>query len=412
MLLHQWRKRWIALSGVALMVGCVLMPANAYAPTGNAPAQEILTATITQCHNNVFKRGFVDWNKDAWADPVPASKGDVLHEGMQIGTGKDSWAEVNWNHTVITRAWANTVFAVAPNKRLVYLTGGEMLFRLDKHRKDKDQPYYVWTKVLQARIRGTTVLVQAQANLSRITVMEGKIDVYNKLDHSWVTLEPGAVYEVVDKSAKSAAPVTPLTDISYSQDRPMVLFSDDVAETRLYASNSHVMQNHPLISMGETIDSLPLIQAEQAGLPGYNPLLPVKLATLDNQDKTIFHSVQVKGVPKVSYLVGYQVGPGQLELPTSIDAIPPKGTLRPQQPIVANAQVTRPMVAPMPLQLPIRNVGGEAATAADTKALEQPVEAPKPSSSAPQLTDTHSTFVPAAVDAGITSSADKSKSGN
>ncbi|HEY9788126.1 MAG TPA: FecR domain-containing protein, partial [Candidatus Obscuribacterales bacterium] len=156
-------------------------------------AQE-LTATLTEAKGTVYKRGFIDWNKEAWGDPTPAQRGDLLHEGMQIGTGDRSWAEVKWP-SITSRAWANSIYAIAPNQRLVYLVNGEMLVQLDKKR-DKKSPYYIWTNLLQARMRGTTVLVQATNMVSRLTVLEGVVDVLNRSDHSLVRITPGVVYEV------------------------------------------------------------------------------------------------------------------------------------------------------------------------------------------------------------------------
>lgn len=168
-----------------------------FCPTAGAAApasSSAISARVAETHGTVFKRGFVDWEKEEWADPEPARAGDDLSEGMQVGTGDKSWAEVTWP-TVTTRAWANSVFAVAPNQRLVYLLGGQMLFNLDKHRKDK-KDFFVWTKVLQARIRGTTVMVQCTHDVSRITVLEGVVEVMNRLDKSVVKVGPGVVYEI------------------------------------------------------------------------------------------------------------------------------------------------------------------------------------------------------------------------
>src|SRR5581483_5683583 len=136
---------------LSALMATVMMCSSLSLPLANAqPGVGVPTmATLTAKHGEVFKRDFKDWNREEWGEPESANVTDQLREGMQIGTGTDSWAEVTWP-SVKTRAWANTVFAVAPAKRLVYLTGGEMLFRLDKNRKDKD-PYYIWTKVLQAR---------------------------------------------------------------------------------------------------------------------------------------------------------------------------------------------------------------------------------------------------------------------
>lgn len=156
-------------------------------------------ALLTEAKGTVYKRGFIDWSKEKWGDPSPAKVGDVLEEGMQVGTGDKSWAQIAWQY-VTCRAWANSVYAIAPHQRLVYLSNGEMLFHLDKNRKDKDKDQYcLWTNLLQARIRGTTVLVQATPDRSRITVLEGTVDVLNKLDHSVVRIRPGVVLEVQAK---------------------------------------------------------------------------------------------------------------------------------------------------------------------------------------------------------------------
>lgn len=200
--------RFLALI-LSLVVSCPL--AGAAAPVSSSA----ISARVSEAHGTVFKRGFVDWEKDEWADPEPAKTGDNLSEGMQVGTGDKSWAEVTWP-TVTTRAWANSVFAVAPNQRLVYLLGGQMLFNLDKHRKDK-KDFFVWTKVLQARIRGTTVMVQATKDISRITVLEGVVEVMNRLDRSVIKLSPGAVYEIrtpgtmppISQAPPADKPVTP-----------------------------------------------------------------------------------------------------------------------------------------------------------------------------------------------------------
>lgn len=161
-------------------------------------AKDPSTARLTETKGDVYRRGFVDWNRETWGDPVPAKVGDKLMEGMQVGTGEKSWAELTWRH-VTSRAWEKSVYAIAPNQRLVYLFGGEMLFNLDKKRKDKSE-YVIWTNLLQARLRGTTVLVQATEKASRLTVLEGTVDVLNRSDHSVVRLTPGAVYEVSSKA--------------------------------------------------------------------------------------------------------------------------------------------------------------------------------------------------------------------
>ncbi|MBS1957641.1 MAG: FecR domain-containing protein [Cyanobacteria bacterium SZAS-4] len=168
------------------------------------PVDAISTAQVTEAKGDIFKRGFIDWNREVWGEPSQAQVGDKLEEGMQLGTGEKSWAQLSWRH-ITTRAWEKSVYAIAPNQRLVYLIGGELLFQLDKNRKDKRE-YYVWTNLLQARIRGTTVMVQSTGTNSKISVLEGSIDVENRSDHSIVHLKPGVVMEVQSKNPVGGAP--------------------------------------------------------------------------------------------------------------------------------------------------------------------------------------------------------------
>lgn len=216
------------------------------------PSSPPVSALVTETHGVVFKRGFIDWTKDAWADPQPAKLGDELTEGMQIGTGKKSWAQVNWPN-VIARAWENSVFAVAPNRKLVYLTSGEMLLRLDKKRKDKDS-YYIWTKLLQARIHGTTVLIQTNPGLSRLTVLEGMVSARNRLNGSVYKLKPGAVLEVRTlENTPSSTPISP-TSTTMDSSSPLQSVADSVrtleetgaaTENMTDSNNSATTQEQP-----------------------------------------------------------------------------------------------------------------------------------------------------------------------
>lgn len=182
----------------------------------SASADNERTARLTEKHGDVYKRGFIDWNREEWGDPAPARLGDHLSEGMQVGTGEKSWAQLTWKN-VSARAWENSIYAIAPNQRLVYLMGGEMLFQLDKKRKDKSA-YFVWTKLLQARMRGTTALVQADKDVARVTVLEGTIDVLNRVDHSLVRLHPGVVYEIRSRDYSAPGSInTALTQSISSQ---------------------------------------------------------------------------------------------------------------------------------------------------------------------------------------------------
>lgn len=189
---------------VILSVQSTSFLSSSILPSEGSRLAEEHYAILTQAHNRVYKRDFVDWSKEIWGDPVPAKKGETLHEGMQVGTANKSWAEISWP-SVTTRAWENSVVAISPGKRLVYLLNGEMLFQLDKNRKDKSETV-IWTRVLQLRLHGTSVLVQAMNDFTRVAVLEGEIDVTNRYDNSVISLKPGAVYEVRTGTAPAGPP--------------------------------------------------------------------------------------------------------------------------------------------------------------------------------------------------------------
>lgn len=151
-------------------------------------------AILTEVYNQVSKRGFIDWTRHIWGEPSQGRIGDLLPEGTQVGTGDKSWAQISWPKST-ARIWEDTVVSIAPNKRIVYLLNGEMLFVLDKNHKVSEN-VEIWTKLLQARVHGTTILVQSSSDFCRIAVLEGNLDVSNRLDNSMVHLEPGVVYEV------------------------------------------------------------------------------------------------------------------------------------------------------------------------------------------------------------------------
>src|SRR3990167_4350134 len=124
---------------------------------------------------------------------------------MQVGTAAHSWAQISWP-SVTTRSWENSVVAISPGKRLVYLLNGQMLFQLNNDRPAKTD-YIILTKLLQARVHGTTVMIQAMGDFSRIAVMEGVVDVTNRLDNSVVSIKPGVVYEV--RTGRAPASLVP-----------------------------------------------------------------------------------------------------------------------------------------------------------------------------------------------------------
>jgi len=337
------------------------------------------TARVTEAHGDVFKRGFVDWEKEVWDDPQPAKKGDVMREGMQLGTGEKSWAQLTWSY-ITARAWANSVYAIAPNQRLVYLMGGEMLYHLDKHRKDKSD-YFVWTKLIQARIRGTTVLFQCTGDTTRVTVLEGSIDVMNRKDKSIIHIEPGVVYEVKDlqketviegptaanpasnnnvtinkssdgsmlsghltAAAQKSAPIVALTAITSSNLESVKVFQTQQTLTTLYQADAKSLLAHPLLStLEEPLSSLPLVtKSLRSLLPIVDSLLGDATGLLG---KTFLSEAKILSVPKtVNYDVGAAVGKAFTLPAQTVSFFPPVGIIgKPGEPLgaLANPEIVQ-----------------------------------------------------------------------
>lgn len=312
---------------------------------------------LSEARGTVYKRGFIDWAREQWSEPVPARQGDLLHEGMQIGTGDKSWAQVTWPD-VTTRAWANSVYAIAPNKRLVYLLGGEMLYQLDKHRKHKNE-YCVWTKLVQARMRGTTVLFQSAGPTTRITVLEGCADLFNRLDKSVLRVKPGVVVEVVEKADLSqlnqpnqaSANLSQISESSaiVNQETPVQIFETDTTITSLFKVDAGALLAHPLvIGLSSPLPSLALVKkslgvvANAASTGGaLSPIASLPIASLvrgaissgadiagssEVKPPSLASLVEILSVPKtVEYRIGPLVG-SVIPLPAGVAGdFPPMG---------------------------------------------------------------------------------------
>ncbi len=237
---------------------------------------------LTEVKGVVYTRGFRDSNREIWGDPINAKVGDTVCDGMQVGTGQKSWSQVNWKH-VTARAWENSVYMVAPSQKLVYLVGGEILFNLDKHRKDKT-PYSIWTKYLHASVRGTTLLVQTEPGLSRVTVLEGTIDVTNRLDNSVVTLTPGVVYEV---KAKESSEEKKVENISMnSTDTPLLSSNTTAFECLALDSTKSAFMGK--VDLNQT-QLLNLSNVNLNPLVLFDSLTSLSLATLLNVDQILLH---------------------------------------------------------------------------------------------------------------------------
>lgn len=268
---------------------------------------------LTESRGTVYKRGFVDWTREVWSEPEPANQGDILHEGMQIGTGEKSWAQVTWPK-VTTRAWANSVYAIAPGQRLVYLLGGEMLYQLDKKRKKKDE-YYVWTKLIQARMRGTTVLFQSEGPTTRVTVLEGCADILNRLDKSVIRIKPGVVVQVTDKSGVSSAPGSNVRTTEITSGPAIQVFDTPSSSTSVFKADTTGLLKHALV--GDFAMPLPSLSLVQDALGGAG--LPSQVAPMNLSSVT-----EIVAVPKsVTYSLGPQIGTAIPLPPSLIAEFPP-----------------------------------------------------------------------------------------
>ncbi|MFN8656953.1 MAG: FecR domain-containing protein [Candidatus Obscuribacterales bacterium] len=320
---------------VSLILIVASMPTCSAAPSSSTAAQAQFAAKLTEARGSVYKRGFIDWNREQWGEPAPAKAGDALNEGMQVGTGDNSWAQISWTN-IKTRAWANSVYAIAPNQRLVYLIGGEMLFQLDKNRKDKSE-YHVWTNLLHARIRGTTVLVQSTGEVSRVTCLEGHIDVINRTDNSVIHLKPGAVYEIksvpsVDGAADAAevvgrptASLSNLTPIT-AQNTARPVFETNKTTSTVYLVDKQALLSHPLLTNFESpLPSLPLINDALGALGLPNLIGQIVPQTLKHVLGDVFEIAQLP--TRLNYRIGPDAGGLFSVNPNSLSLQPPDGIL-------------------------------------------------------------------------------------
>jgi hypothetical protein len=290
-------------------------------------------ATVTENKGEVLKREFADWTKQELGAPKPVARGDKLYEGMQVATGEKSYVQLSWTD-VTARAWANSIYSLAPNRRLVYLQNGQMLFCLDKNRKDKRE-YVLWSNLLQARVRGTTVFFQSDGKKSQIAVLEGYIDVLNKKDRSLVRIYPGVVYEAIDKTAASTqanedvapATSTSLTPVTSGQAIPV--FETSQTRNAVYAV-SNVAYGLPLVNgFDSELPSLGLLTSTLSKLPS-------ELLNLNNVSSTLTTTVsnllsksfQILRTPTgLDYAIGPVVGTA-IKLPAdALSFFPPVGTI-------------------------------------------------------------------------------------
>jgi len=345
-----------ALSRLVICISALLISNPSVAIAAGTKSLAPNEARLTEAHGDVHKRAFSDWTRESMSEPSPAAIGEVLHEGMQIGTGDRSWAQLSWRH-LSARAWANSIYSIAPNQRLVYLVGGEMLYQLDKNRKDKSA-YYVWTNLLQARIRGTTVLFQATKETSRITVLEGTVEVLNKVDRSVVTLSPGVVYEIslkpkdrnsvtegIPSSPLPQAQTTELTRITSSTSQMWSVFDTSKSHSTISAIDPTAIMNHPLLQdLGAPLPSLPLVRV---AINNVQSLLEAGTGPLSDIIASLLHdSFIIQSAPKaLAYTVNSNIGQIATLTPGVFEYFHPEGPIggRPGTDLLSNTASGMPL---------------------------------------------------------------------
>ncbi|MBY0550875.1 MAG: FecR family protein [Candidatus Obscuribacterales bacterium] len=358
----------ISGGGLAPVVG---LAANL--PVGDTASIPSNSALLKQAVGSVMRAEMIDESKQLLGEAMPAKVNDLLSEGSVIGTGARSWAELKWT-SVTSRIWQNSVVQIRPSKRSVYLQEGGLTFNLKKDRPDK-APYDIRTKVLQARIHGTTVQVLAHGNVEKISVLEGNIDVRNLQNGSVVHLTPGVVYEVQVRGVikttsptynlfnnkpgtSKAEPVGELPgatgrsiaeapEIRLNPRRGELIFQDSHTRALAYTANSKAILEHPLIGGSNPIPSIDLIEGAIGNLP-------TECAVDGKLDRVIAKNFKISRVPsRTSYAIGPNVGEG-LPLPqVAMTDNAPSGKL--ENVAVPRVITTAPrvqMMVPIPVENP------------------------------------------------------------
>jgi hypothetical protein len=308
-----------------------VLPAVAVSDFAAQSSDEVAAATLTEAKGTVLKSDAP--GVEVVSASKPARVGDRLREGMQIATAEKSYAQLKWPD-VVARAWANSIYTLAPNQRLVYLHSGQMIFCLDKHRKDKRE-YVLWSNLLQARVRGTTVFFQTDGKRAQIAVLEGTIDVVSRKDRSVIRLTPGVVYEVTDKSAGGAPAneqgnaATPDL-VSATAGPPIPVFESEDSRVSLYAANVHNLYDQPLVTGFESVlPSMGLVDSARQSLPLVIGKLDSTVSQLSSQLLSVVgKTVRILHVPTgVDYAIGPVVG-SALRLPSdAVSYFPPTGMI-------------------------------------------------------------------------------------
>lgn len=129
-------------------------------------AQPLSRATVTQLKNDVRYR-------PADGTERPAKVSDVVQGSDVLRTGVQSLAEVRFEDKTLARIGSNTIFSFKEGTREMELHSGLMLFHVPKGAGGAK----IRTRAATAAITGTTGLSEAQQDMLKIILLEGKAHV-------------------------------------------------------------------------------------------------------------------------------------------------------------------------------------------------------------------------------------------
>lgn len=356
----------ILISGGGLAPVVSLAANLPVADTSSIPANHAL---LMRAAGQVMKADMIDESRELLGEPQPAKVNDLLPEGSVLGTGRASWAEIKWT-SVVSRIWQDTVIQIRPSKRSVFLQEGSLRFQLKKDRPDK-APYDIRTKVLQARVHGTTVYVDCRKDVEKISVLEGNIDVVNLQNKSVVHLTPGVVYEVKvlgtiktptpfvltaprqksDAAGENKTPIAEIPDIRLDPKKGEIIFQDKNTRTIAYTANSKAILDDPMIGGENPIASYGLIQDAIAKVPGFS--LPDAITMISSKpDRNLVKNFKIVAVPSTTaYMIGRNVGAsGGFALPqVAYTDLHPAGTVDARME-TANVASIKPVIMTAPMR--------------------------------------------------------------
>ena len=290
-----------------------------------------------------------DEAKTAYGEFLAVKNAEKLSEGTLVKTGDRSSVSIDWMHNAksigLTRLWANTIATVSTKTKLVHLQRGEL-----HHNKieQKGSDHVIETKLLQARIHGTTVHMwveqRGDQEIHRIVVSEmggpKPVEVLNRINGSRVVLRPGIVLEIrgaIQPPPPQPVPVSsaasPSSNICLKPDKGELIFQDSKTQMFVYVADSKAILSHPAVIGGNGLNPIPsldLIRRDMAKVPSKDDLLGnmVEAAfNLGKPDKLITKNFSIACAPtKSRYFIGPNVG-SSIELPQGIPGEGPAGVI-------------------------------------------------------------------------------------